>query len=270
MAGPRHPPNEDDRLIPQQLLAIKVADNALKDAGIKEGQNIAVIIAMETELALHQFRGRVNLTAQFSDDSTGGSRHISPEQKGHLEDISKKSIHNVAQANQYTSFIGNIMAARISSLWNFSGPAFTVSAEESSVFKALSVARMMLEKGEVEAVLVGAVDLSGGLESVLWRNRKAVINSGPKTLSFDRDVDGWMIGEGAGAVVLKRLDKAEKDKTQAIAVPRALDASDQFRAVRSLLETIPQSWQGTIRKELTELGERDLLDLIVKGRSPSR
>jgi len=207
----RIPPNEDDRLIPQQLLAIKVADNALKDAQIKEGQNVAVIVAMETELALHQFRGRVNLTSQFIDVSTGGSRPFTSEQKTDLEDNSKRSIHNVAQANQYTSFIGNIMAARISSLWNFTGPAFTVSAEESSVFKALSVARIMLDKGEVDAVLVGAVDLSGGLESVLWRNQKDSINSGSQTMSFDQHVNGWMIGEGAGAVVLKKLDKVKQD-----------------------------------------------------------
>jgi len=68
----------------------------------------------------------------------------------------------------------------------------------------------------------------------------------------------------------KQKDKAEKDKAQAIAILRALDASDQLGAVRSLLETMPQSWQRTIRKELTELGEKALLDLIVKGRNSSR
>jgi len=68
----------------------------------------------------------------------------------------------------------------------------------------------------------------------------------------------------------KQKDKAEKDKAQAIAVLRALDASDQFGIVFSLLQTMPQSWQRTIKQELTELGEQDLLDLIDKRRKGSR
>ena len=68
----------------------------------------------------------------------------------------------------------------------------------------------------------------------------------------------------------KQRDKAKKDRAQAIAVLRALDASDQVGTVFSLLQTMPQSWQRTIRKELTEMGEKDLLDLIVKGRNLSK
>ena len=68
----------------------------------------------------------------------------------------------------------------------------------------------------------------------------------------------------------KQRDKAKKDRAQAIAVLRALDASDQVGTVFSLLQTMPQSWQRTIRKELTELGEKDLLDLIDKRRKGSR
>jgi hypothetical protein len=68
----------------------------------------------------------------------------------------------------------------------------------------------------------------------------------------------------------KQKDKAEKDKAQAIAVLRALEATGQFGVVLSLLQTMPQSWQRTIKQELTELGEKDLLDLIDKRRRGSR
>ena len=44
------PPNEDDRLISQQLLLIKVADEAIRDANLKPGGKVAVLVAMETEL----------------------------------------------------------------------------------------------------------------------------------------------------------------------------------------------------------------------------
>lgn len=208
------PPNVDDRLIPQQLLALKVADVALSKAKIEPGQNIAVIIAMEIELATHLMRGRVNLASQLEQSFKENKKSLSPEDKIELLAVAKDSVYNMAQANQYTSFIGNIMACRISSLWDFSGPAFTVSSEENSVFKALEVAQMMLDSGEVEAVMLGSVDLSGGVENVLWRNSRYKINTGQPTSSFDESADGWTIGEGAGAVVLKRLDRAKEDGEQ--------------------------------------------------------
>ena len=59
------PPNEKDCLIPQQLMMMKVADNAAIDAGLKESTNVAVLVAMGVELELHQYRGRVNLATQI-------------------------------------------------------------------------------------------------------------------------------------------------------------------------------------------------------------
>ncbi len=204
------PPNEDDRLIPQHLLILKVADRALQRTGIQQGENVAVIIAMETELALHEMRGRINLVTQLGQSLSEGTTALSPHQRHELLEIAKSSIHGVGHVNRMTSFIGNIMASRISSAWDFSGPAFTVSSEENSAFRALEVAQMMLANDEVDAVVVGGVDLAGGVESVLWRNRECRVSQGTRTLSFDRTVDGWTAGEGAGVLVIKRLDKARE------------------------------------------------------------
>ncbi len=211
------PPN-NDQPIPQQLLILKVADRALKDAGLKEGGNVAVIIATGTELSLHRFRGRVDLSWQLKKSLDKSGIQLSAAQLAKLEQISKDSIHEAAQVNQYTSFIGNIMASRISSQWDFSGPSFTLSAEENSSFKALEVAQMFLVAGEVDAVVVGAVDLAGGVENVLLRNQLSRVNTGSHTLSFDQNVNGWMIGEGAGVVVLKRHEDAVQANDRVYAV----------------------------------------------------
>ena len=203
------PPN-NDQPIPQQLLILKVADRALRDAGLQEGGNVAVIIAAGAELMLHSFRGRVDLTWQIKESLAQSGIDLTPAQAAHLEQISKDSLHEPAEVNQYTSFIGNIMASRISSQWDFSGPAFTLSAEENSTFKALETAQMFLANGEVDAVVVGAVDLAGSMENVLLRHQQAPVNSGNATLSLDENANGWLIGEGAGVVVLKRQEDAAK------------------------------------------------------------
>lgn len=203
------PPNENDRLIPQQLMMMKVADNALKEAKLAEGGNVAVLVAMGVELELHQFRGRVNLATQVEESLRASGIELSAQQQEQLVSIAKDSVHNAAQLNQYTSFIGNIMASRISSLWDFSGPAITLSAEENSVNRCLEVADNLFKTSDIEAVVIAAVDLAGSVENVVLRNQFSRINSGPDSLSLAEGVNGWTVGEGAGAVVLKRLGDAQ-------------------------------------------------------------
>lgn len=211
----RIPPNPADEPIPQQLLLLKVADNAIRDAGLSEGGNVAVLIALGTELALHQYRGRADLNWQMEAALKDAGINLSPEQTAELQRIAKDSLLSPAQVNHYTSYIGNIAASRISALWDFNGPGFTISAEENSAVKAIEAAELLLASGDVDAVVVGAVDLAGGLESVLLRANNAPLHDGTPAAGFDAQANGWMIGEGAGAIVLQRDGEAEPARVYA-------------------------------------------------------
>ncbi|RMG74953.1 MAG: beta-ketoacyl synthase [Chloroflexi bacterium] len=200
------PPNPADEPIPQQLLLLKVADNAIRDAGLTPGSRVAVLVALGTELSLHQYRGRADLNWQIKQALQESGVNLTPEQIAELERISKDALLTPAQVNHYTSYIANIAASRVSGLWDFSGPSFTISSEENSAFKALEVANMLLQSGDVDAVVLGAVDLSGGLESVLMRHGRAPIHKGQPTAGIDQNANGWLVGEGAGAIVLTRAD----------------------------------------------------------------
>ncbi len=204
-AAMKIPPNPADEPIPQQLLLLKVADAAIRDAGLTPGGNVAVIVALGTELALHQYRARADLNWKLHEMLDGT---LPPEQEAALRDLLKDSLLTPAQVNHYTSYIGNIAASRVASVWDFNGPAYTVTAEENSVFKALEVAQMMLEQNQVDAVVIGAVDLAGSLESVITRNSRAPLHSGAPVAGFDSASTGWQVGEGAGAIVLTRADRA--------------------------------------------------------------
>lgn len=201
------PPNEKDQLIPQQLLMMKVADNAALDAGLKEGSNVAVLVAMGIELELHQYRGRVNLSTQIAESLSQQGIQLSAEQQEQLENIAKDSVATAAQLNQYTSFIGNIMASRISALWDFSGPAITVSAEENSVFRCVELAQNLFRTSDVEAVIIAAVDLAGSIENISLRQHYAPMQQAGQA--------GWQAGEGAGAFVLVPEDRITAEKTYA-------------------------------------------------------
>ncbi|WP_372882052.1 beta-ketoacyl synthase N-terminal-like domain-containing protein [Psychromonas sp.] len=209
------PPNKQDCLIPQQLLMMKVADNAAKDAQLMPGTNVAVLVAMGVELDLHQYRGRVNLTTQIEQGLQEQGIELSTEQQAMLANIAKESIASAAQLNQYTSFIGNIMASRISALWDFSGPAFTVSSEENSVYRCVEIAENLFQTSSVEAVIIAGVDLAGSLENISLRQRYGRVSEDATNRPNLLDSQQWLVGEGAGAFVVKPGSAADPNQVYA-------------------------------------------------------
>lgn len=233
------PPNMDNCLIPQQLLMMKVADNAAKDAGLKEGANVAVLVAMGIELELHQYRGRVNLVTQIQESLKEQGVSLTPEQQKALTNICKEGIASAAQLNQYTSFIGNIMASRISALWDFSGPALTVSSEENSVFRCVELAENLFQTSDVEAVIIASVDLAGSLENLSIRTQYGkVAEKGPVSDgAFEKNE--WLVGEGAGAFVVLPQSQAEPETVYAnIDAVGFVTGSDAPALIKAALKTL--------------------------------
>src|SRR5690606_18223334 len=73
--------------------------------------------------------------------------------------------------------------------------------------------------------------------SVLLKSKKHPLNSAQNpSLSFEQQNSGWMIGEGAGVIVLKNQNKvSEKEKTYAVVenignlpTPQAVDYRELF------------------------------------------
>ncbi len=212
-------PQEAETLEPQQALILKVADHAIRDSGLEEGQNAAVIIAMEPELAIHHYLARWDVSWQLDEALQKKETGLDKKQVEELKELCKNSLYarkGKQTPSQHTSFVGNIMASRIAALWDFSGPAFTISEGNNSVLKALQIAQNMLSLDEVDAVVVGGVDFSGGFENVLLRNKSNPINQNPNPgLSISQNESGWLVGEGAGAVVLKKQTELTKARSYA-------------------------------------------------------
>ena len=67
--------------------------------------------------------------------------------------------------------LGGIVASRIAREFRIGGPSFTVSADECSGLQALQVAVRLLQQGELDQAIVGAVDFAGDVRSVLYDER---------------------------------------------------------------------------------------------------
>ena len=95
---------------------------------------------------------------------------------------------------------------------------------------------MFLAAGEVDAVVVGAVDFAGGLENVLLRHQQHALNDGTPTLSLDVGANGWQVGEGAGCIVLKRAEDAKDDAVYATIDALNISTGDLTETVNTLLD----------------------------------
>jgi acyl transferase domain-containing protein/3-hydroxymyristoyl/3-hydroxydecanoyl-(acyl carrier protein) dehydratase len=255
----RTPPNSDDRPVPHQLLLLKVADNALRDAQIGEGGNVAVIVATGTELPLHQFVARVDSSWRIRE-ALGSVAERDPELAERFERLTPDSLYEPPGVNHCTRLVGNITANEVSALWDFSGPSFTLAAEEAGVFRALEIARVLLANGEVEAVVVGAVDLAGGPESVLLRHARLG--------------DQGFVGEGAAAIVLERSDQARAAGHQMYATLETLALAEATRQAAWPPEPLAERVVAAARRalEVANLTPDGIgyIELATAGRVPER
>jgi len=111
-------------------------------------------------------------------------------------------------------FIPDIVAGLISMRFNAQGPNFaTVSACASSAH-AIGDAYRSIQRGETDLVLAGGTEAAvTALSFAGFSSMKAMStrNDEPETASrpFDATRDGFVMGEGAGALVLESLAHAE-------------------------------------------------------------
>ncbi|WP_274653447.1 beta-ketoacyl-ACP synthase II [Paenibacillus humicola] len=110
--------------------------------------------------------------------------------------------------------LGNIAAAHIAMAHRFTGPSLTVGTACSSGADAVGLAAMLLATGQADAVVaVGAESILTGLMAAGLASARALSmrNDDPAGASrpFDLQRDGFVMGEGGGAVVLETLRGAE-------------------------------------------------------------
>ncbi|MEU0880582.1 amino acid adenylation domain-containing protein [Lentzea sp. NPDC005914] len=111
-------------------------------------------------------------------------------------------------------------ANRVSHAFDLSGPSMTVDTMCSSSLTALHLACKALRDGDAEMALVGGVNLYLHPDRFAGLCALGMPSRGDRTKAFGAGGDGFVPGEGVGAVVLKRLDDAEADGDTVLAVIR--------------------------------------------------
>jgi 3-oxoacyl-[acyl-carrier-protein] synthase II len=113
-----------------------------------------------------------------------------------------------------TKTIGDICAGQISIKYGFRGPNYSTSAACASASMAISDAFMFIRLGKADAIVTGGSEapiIPSGIGGFSSMQALSTRNDDPKTASrpYDKDRDGFVLGEGAGALVLEELEHAK-------------------------------------------------------------
>lgn len=131
------------------------------------------------------------------------------------QDGVSKGEHKKVSPRFVPKIIGNEAAAQVAIAKGYRGPSLTVSTACSSGGDAISTACMLLLSGQADAVLAMGTESALAPLFILGLTSAHALstnNGNPQAASrpFDRDRDGFVIGEGGGALIIETEENAKK------------------------------------------------------------
>jgi len=208
----RIPPREIPDILPQHLLMLKTAAEAILHAGLplrEERPSMGAVIGVDFDFGATDFHLRWNLERVFPEWARSRFPHLSAREASQWLAALKDACSPPLTANRVLGALGSMVASRIAREFRLGGPSFVVSADAASGLRALEIGVRALQSGDLDTVLVGAVDLRGDL-----RNAALQIGEPPPCPA-----------DGAVALVLKRLDQARAGGHRIFGVVRGSGAA---------------------------------------------
>ncbi len=112
------------------------------------------------------------------------------------------------------------VANRVSYCFDFDGPSFSIDTACSSSLTAIHLACNSLRLGECEQAIAGGVNIIESPAHYEGLTEMNMLSESNQCRSFGDEADGFVDGEGVGAVLLKPLNKAIQDGDQIYGVIR--------------------------------------------------
>ncbi|MFP4383065.1 MAG: beta-ketoacyl-ACP synthase II [Spirochaetia bacterium] len=135
----------------------------------------------------------------------------------HVDNITRVHTTGMSGASPFyiVSAIPNTSTAFLSQEYNLQAPTFSVNSACATSNHAIFLAWMLIKNGMADAMI------AGGAEAALCRPGVAAFgnimalstrNDSPETASrpFDKDRDGFVMGEGGGCICLEELEHAKR------------------------------------------------------------
>lgn len=245
-------PNEAGATEPDQLLALQVAARALRDASMASElgrERTGVILGRGGYLTpgMARLDQYVRTAQQLVETLRGLIPGIGDDQ---LERVKTEFQSKLGGGRPGSiGLVPNLAASRIANRLDLRGPAYTIDAACASSLVAVDHACTELAIGRCDAVIAGGVHLCHDVTFWSVFSQLGALSRSQCIRPFDRSADGLLIGEGAGVVVLKRLEDAERAGDRIYAVIRGAGVSSDGREssvmkprVDGQVSAVEQAW----------------------------
>jgi acyl transferase domain-containing protein/3-hydroxymyristoyl/3-hydroxydecanoyl-(acyl carrier protein) dehydratase len=249
------PPNELPDILPQHLLMLMTAAAALEDAGLPlkaRRPRMGAVTGMMFDYEATDFHLRWVLPDLLEQWAAAGllpaSDSLTPDWKGALAD----AISPPLTASRTLGALGGVISSRLAREFRLGGPSFVVSNGETSGIRALEIATGMLQRGEVDLMLAGAVDFATDIRRIVLHMTGSPLGRDLAALPFDRSPRPPLPVDGSCCLLLKRLYNALEDNDHIYSIIRgfgcasttpenAADTSFSADYGRSLEEALQRS-----------------------------
>jgi 8-amino-7-oxononanoate synthase len=219
------PPRRVEVMDPQQRFSLEVAIEAITDAGYKSddlpertGVFVGITATEYRVLLASRIIGQMMASGQLGQAPDDPIAFL-------------ESVDRVIPSRPFTApgVLGNMCAATIAQELNLHGPAFTTDAACASALVALSDAVERLRSGSIDCAIAGGTYLCVTPEHHVAFTRIGAMSPTGECLPFDARANGFVQGDGAGLVVLKRLEDALADGDRIYAVIRGIAVNNDGR-----------------------------------------
>jgi len=158
------------------LMALHTVHNALKD--VPESNNVGVVFACTS--------AEEPTKMQYATWLMGLGRRLRPKQQlQHLQ--------------SYTSSL-------ISQTWDFNGGSLSIGAACATTLYAMDLGIKMLDEDDLDYVVVGGAENANHTWVLSYFNSLGAL--GTHSAPFDKGRDGFIMGEGSGALVIEKEEVA--------------------------------------------------------------
>ncbi|MBI1905831.1 MAG: SDR family NAD(P)-dependent oxidoreductase [Rhodocyclales bacterium] len=214
------PPQILGSIDPAQIASLLVAHQALHDAGYAtrgfNRERTSVIFGVEPGGDISGAYGlRIMLPQLLSDAALDETRAALPQ----------------LTEDSFAGVLGNVVSGRISNRLDLGGHNFTIDAACASSLAAIDAAIKELRYGESDMAIAGGVDFHNGIHDYLMFCSTHALSPRGKCFTFSDSADGITLGEGVGAVVLKRHEDALSDGDHVYAVIRGVGGASDGRSL---------------------------------------
>ena len=229
----RIPPQIAKQMDTVQHLAIETTRMALEDSGYDKKEydhNRTAVIIGNSMGGMKNEMSNTRLNRPFIYEilkKTPTFKSLAPSQAQQLIDEIDAGVRDQFTPVTEDSMPGelaNVIAGRVANVFDVHGTNFTVDAACATSLAAVDQAVNGLRMGNFDMAIAGGVDqMMSPSAYIKFCKIGALSETG--SYPFDARANGFVMAEGAGMVILKRLSDAVKDGDRVYAVIRAIGAS---------------------------------------------